>query len=78
MHFIFLCSQFRVDGILKTTAYILAELINPHQELRRLSRYYLDFKWTPIDEACSLAMFGDLCEVLTSSYEYLKQYKHEA
>ena len=62
--------QYLANKKKKTVVYWLAELINKNKEVR-LSTEHQDFKWLPIDEACSLAGYFEMESALKACHKYV-------
>lgn len=50
--------------------YWLAELINPDQEVK-LSHEHKDFRWLPLEEACTISKYPESIDLLKACHEFL-------
>ena len=55
----------------KTVVYWLAELVDPETPVA-LSNEHKDFKWVELEEACKLADYSDMKNLLTDCDLYIK------
>lgn len=55
----------------KTVVYWLAELSDPKSSVT-LSEEHQDYRWLPLQEACSLAAFPEMIKVLKESEDHIK------
>ena len=62
--------NYEVNGKPKTVVYWLAELVNIDKPIQ-LSHEHQAFKWLPLQEACSIAKYQDMQNVLKSFNEYI-------
>ncbi|XP_015175820.1 PREDICTED: bis(5'-nucleosyl)-tetraphosphatase [asymmetrical] [Polistes dominula] len=62
--------QYNVNGVPKIVTYFLAELINPNQSVR-MSNEHQAYKWLRFQEACNLAEYAEMQNVLKHFNEYI-------
>lgn len=62
--------EYLVKGRPKTVIYWLAELINSNKDAR-LSEEHQDFKWLPIEEACTLSQYLEMQDALKKCHKYI-------
>ncbi|XP_015603710.1 bis(5'-nucleosyl)-tetraphosphatase [asymmetrical] [Cephus cinctus] len=63
---------YNVNGKKKTVIYWLAELIAKEKDAR-LSNEHQDFKWLPLQEACKLAGYKEMQDILQNFDKYIKE-----
>ncbi|BFY97056.1 hypothetical protein BsWGS_00095 [Bradybaena similaris] len=64
--------NYEVNGTPKRVIYWLSELRNPDDPVK-LSDEHKDFKWLQLEEACQLAKFLDMVELLKEANAYILQ-----
>ncbi|XP_050295335.1 bis(5'-nucleosyl)-tetraphosphatase [asymmetrical] [Anthonomus grandis grandis] len=64
--------NYEVKGKPKIVHYWLAELINPSAQVK-LSHEHQDLRWLGLKEACELAGYADMQQVLVNYDNYLKK-----
>ncbi|CAG9858668.1 unnamed protein product [Phyllotreta striolata] len=64
-------TTYMVKGKPKDVHYFLAELINSKAEVK-LSDEHQDYKWLPLNEACTLASFKEMQDTLKEFDNYIK------
>ncbi|KAK9877933.1 hypothetical protein WA026_020156 [Henosepilachna vigintioctopunctata] len=62
--------RYDVKGKPKTVHYWLAELINTNATVK-ISDEHQEFKWLPLDEACKLAKYEDMVNLLRTCHASL-------
>ncbi|RUS79446.1 hypothetical protein EGW08_012787 [Elysia chlorotica] len=63
--------NYSVNGKSKRVVYWLSELCNPEDPIK-LSHEHIDFKWQKLDNACQLAQFSDMVELLKEVDSHLQ------
>ncbi|CAG5129393.1 unnamed protein product [Candidula unifasciata] len=67
--------NYEVNGTPKRVIYWLSELRNPNDPVK-LSHEHKDFKWLQLDEACQVAKYPDMVQLLKEANAYiLRKYK---
>ncbi|CAL8338043.1 unnamed protein product [Lota lota] len=62
--------RYEVRGRPKEVLYWLAELRDPEAAVT-LSEEHQDYRWAPLEEACSLAQYKDLQDTLKAAHQHL-------
>ena len=62
--------QYEVKGKPKTVIYWLAEVKDPSAPVK-LSEEHQAFRWLPVEEACKMAAYQDMQELLREAEEFL-------
>ncbi|KAG8222941.1 hypothetical protein J437_LFUL000236 [Ladona fulva] len=62
--------EYKVKGKPKIVIYWLAELSNANAEVK-LSREHQDYKWLPLDDACKIAGYKDMIDLLHKCEHFL-------
>lgn len=60
--------------IQKDVVYYMAELINPDKEIR-LSKEFSEYKWSTMEDACTVVQHHDKYDLFLACYEHLKKIK---
>lgn len=68
--------RYEVQGKPKEVVYWLAELQDPDTPVT-LSDEHQDYRWVPLEEACTLAQFTDMQETLKAAQKYLETRQNE-
>ncbi|XP_046398252.1 bis(5'-nucleosyl)-tetraphosphatase [asymmetrical] [Ischnura elegans] len=62
--------NYEVNGRPKTVTYWLAEIAHEGVEVK-LSHEHQDYKWVPLDEACRLAGYSDMVDLLNKCENFI-------
>lgn len=68
--------HYEVRGKPKEVLYWLAELRDPETKLT-LSDEHQDYRWARLEDACTLAQYKDMQDMLRAAHQYLETWKHK-